>query len=655
MKNGYDDIERARSALRSLDATCSREDWVRAGMAAKAAGLSEDDFLDWSAGGANFGGERDVRNVWRSIKPDGGISAATLFHMAGSIGGGDARLRVREERPARRVSAQTQTAHEAARSLRRPTADLDALLDSFPQAPGDHTYIIAKRGSVDGLRVVPADSALTIQGRPVAGWLAVPVRALDGELRTIQFIPPPGIGKKLNMPGAQFSDGFFVVGELVADGTVYVCEGIGQAWACARADYTAAAAVTFGAGRCRTVAMLLRERYPAARIVIVPDRGKEPEAESIARDVVGTWAELPADRPANYDANDYEAEHGTDALADLLRAARAPEVRLSLEVAFADELPDAVAAPDELVQGLLTAGGGSVLYGDSNSGKTFFVIDMAAAIARGVPWMGRQTEPGLVVYLAAESPTSVLVRLQAYQRYHGARVPNFAITRNPINLFDGDADAEAIIDTVRQLEAQREQKVQLVVGDTLARLSAGANENAGQDMGRVIERFDRIRTECDAHFLLIHHAGKAVAAGARGWSGIRAAIDTEIEVSDSPSGRCAEITKQRDLASKGERIGFRLDVVQLGLSKWGTPVTSCVVLPEDAPDRPVTTRKLGPVEGAVLEFLRARRVGAKKAEVAKHFDGQYPRTSVYRACTALAEAVLIHETAGVVAFAGDVQ
>jgi len=99
--------------------------------------------------------------------------------------------------------------------------------------------------------------------------------------------------------------------------------------------------------------------------------------------------------------------------------------------------------------------------------------------------------------------------------------------------------------------------------DTLARLSAGANKNAGQDMGLVVRRFDRIRAECNAHFLLVHHSGKAAAAGARGWSGVRAAMDTEIEVTDTPAGRCAEITKQRDLPTKGARIGFILKLVML--------------------------------------------------------------------------------------------
>ncbi|MFL9969514.1 toprim domain-containing protein [Paraburkholderia agricolaris] len=67
--------------MRFLDAGCSRDEWVRAAMGAKAAGLSEDDFLAWSATGANFV-ERDARVVWRSIKPAGGISAATLFRLA---------------------------------------------------------------------------------------------------------------------------------------------------------------------------------------------------------------------------------------------------------------------------------------------------------------------------------------------------------------------------------------------------------------------------------------------------------------------------------------------------------------------------------------------------------------------------------------------
>jgi KaiC/GvpD/RAD55 family RecA-like ATPase len=321
--------------------------------------------------------------------------------------------------------------------------------------------------------------------------------------------------------------------------------------------------------------------------------------------------------------------------------------KLPLNIVFADELPDTYEAPDELVQGLLTVGGGSVLYGDSNSGKTFFAIDMAAAVARGIDWMGRRTEQGLVVYLAAESPSSVRSRVQAYKKHHRVSMPNFAVAQNSINLFADDADTQAIIKAVKMIEAQRKQKVRLIIGDTLARLSAGANENAGQDMGLVIERFDRIRRKCEAHFMLVHHSGKNTAAGARGWSGVRAAVDVEIEVTDVAAGRCAEITKDRDLGAKGERIGFRLDVVEMGRSKWGASVATCVVAPAAAPERR-DCKKLGPVEGAIAEFVRERKGATKKSEVVTHFKDRYQKASVYRAMKNLVAMRHIQEADGAV-------
>lgn len=323
-----------------------------------------------------------------------------------------------------------------------------------------------------------------------------------------------------------------------------------------------------------------------------------------------------------------------------------------LNVTFADQLSSTFRPPNELVQGLLTADAGSLLYGASNSGKTFLVIDIACAVARGVPWMGRRTESGIVVYLTAESPSSVRGRVQAYQQHHGVRVPNFAIAQNPIDLFGGDADTDAVIWHIRDIEQKRGGKVRLIVGDTLARLSAGANENAGQDMGQVVRRFDRIRTECDAHFMLVHHSGKAAAAGARGWSGIRAAMDTEIEVTESAVGRCAEITKQRDLNTKGERIGFQLQGVTLGSTKWGTPATSCVVTPAVAPKRQ-TGKRISEVSGAITEMLRIQTGPMKKVDVVALLKGRFDKTAVYRELKKLVGAGQVQESGGLVRIANE--
>lgn len=644
------DTAKAIDALHAIPPDLPRDEWVRVGMAAHAAGLDFDTFDAWSAGAGNYDAAAS-RDVWKSIKPGKGIGPGTLYRVGAEHG-----WRMGEGKPQQRPM---QAPKKAAEPPRKPAPGMSPaeVWNRCEPATWEHGYITAKAAAgvpLDALRVVPAGDALRIAGQSMAGALVVPALAADGTLQSLQLIPPPGGGKKLNLPGAPMAGASFTVGDVVPGAPLYLCEGIGQAWACWQATGNAAV-VCFGWGSVGKVAEALRQRDAAARLILCPDAGKEESAAEIAQAVGAAVCLMPQGEETNFDANDLAQRDGHDVLAELLEAASEPAPPpLPLSVAFADELPEAFTPPDELVEGVLTAGDGSVLYGDSNSGKTFFVIDMAAAVARGAQWMGRNTEPGLVVYLAAESPASVRSRLQAYQKHHGVRVPNFAIVQSPIDLFDGDADTEAVIAVVRQLERQRGQKVRLIVGDTLARLSAGANENAGQDMGLVVRRFDRIRTACNAHFLLIHHSGKAAANGARGWSGIRAAVDTEIEVTDSPAGRCAEITKQRDLSTKGERIGFRLEPVTLGLTKWGAAATSCVVVPADAPDKP-QGKRVSEVGGAVLEYLRTQPAGKKKREVVEHFQPLYDKSAVYRELKKLVTAGQVLECIGIVTAASEVR
>ena len=252
----------------------------------------------------------------------------------------------------------------------------------------------------------------------------------------------------------------------------------------------------------------------------------------------------------------------------------------TLSMIAADEIEiDGYEPPREIVEGLLAAGGGSLIYGSSSTGKTFLTLDLACATATGATWMGRRTEAGLVVYVAAESPGSVKARLAAYQRRHGRRLQNLVVVQDAVNMLQ-KRDTDALIQTIKAAEERVGKKATLIVGDTLARLTSGGDENSGQDMGAVIGNFDRIRGETGAHFLLIHHSGKDREKGARGHSSLRAAVDTEIEVlSTDEDGRWAQVTKQRDLPGLGDRIGFDLEVVEIGASQWGTPVTSCVVSP----------------------------------------------------------------------------
>lgn len=297
----------------------------------------------------------------------------------------------------------------------------------------------------------------------------------------------------------------------------------------------------------------------------------------------------------------------TDRVRQMLDAApvereEAPKPRLSLE--WFEDIEPALDVP-ELVEGLLTPAGASVVYGASNCGKTFFASDLAFHVALGLPWRDRHVEQGAVIYVAAEGGFGIRNRIAAFRKHHEIteRVP-FALLASNVNMLDPEADTEPLMQMIEQAAARAGMPVRLVVLDTLARVMAGGDENSGADMGRLVANIDRIRSATGAHVMLIHHSGKDAAKGARGHSSLRAAVDTEIEVTkdDVTDVACASVVKQRDLEKAGE-FSFKLQSVTLGTNPRGKWVTSCVVEPTEGGGQRGTKPKLSPLErNAMLQL-----------------------------------------------------
>lgn len=231
--------------------------------------------------------------------------------------------------------------------------------------------------------------------------------------------------------------------------------------------------------------------------------------------------------------------------------------------------PDLSRAP--LIEHWLDQGAMSVIYGESNVGKTFVTMDMAWAVALGQPWHGCETEKGLVVYVAAEAGSSARRRIKALRLSKGAATA-FALVPCPVDLLHPDGDVGPLVALIRTAERERGQKAVLVVVDTLSRALAGGNENDSADMGALVKNLDQIRVGLGCHLAVVHHSGKDKAKGARGHSLLRAATDTEIEVGDNR----VVGTKQRD-QEIGRPVGFRLVSVEIGHDRRGKPVTSAVV------------------------------------------------------------------------------
>jgi hypothetical protein len=191
-------------------------------------------------------------------------------------------------------------------------------------------------------------------------------------------------------------------------------------------------------------------------------------------------------------------------------------------------------------------------------------------------WLGRRTRQAPVIYLAAEAGQSIHNRVRAFKLRHNIEDLQVALVTCPVNLFDAGADTEPLISLVNEIEEQTGAKVRLIIVDTLSRAMAGADENASDDMGALVRNSDRIREKTGAHVMWVHHTGKDATKGARGHSLLRAAVDTEIEVSRTVDGIAVRVTKQRDMVG-GDEFTVKLLPVELGISQWGTALTSCTV------------------------------------------------------------------------------
>lgn len=238
----------------------------------------------------------------------------------------------------------------------------------------------------------------------------------------------------------------------------------------------------------------------------------------------------------------------------------------------------------DFVEGLLTEGGASVVYGPSNCGKSFWILDLGAHVASGKDWRhgDHEIEQGAVIYVALEGTVGATNRLLAL-RQKGILVEGapLYVCFDKVSLLEAGHSAR-LAETITEVAKEADLPVKLVILDTMARAMAGGDENSGQDMTAAVQSIDAVRAATGAHVCVVHHCGKDEAKGARGHSSLRAAVDTEIEVfrPENETVSTVRVTKQRDLQI-GEPMPFSLDIITLGTDRRDKPITSCVVRHED--------------------------------------------------------------------------
>ena len=305
-----------RAALYSIPAD-DREVWWRMGAAIKSE-LGEAGFSLWDAWSQQS--ERykpaNARAVWRSVKPTGGITIATLYYLAKEYGWlGETPARHQPSAEERRLWAEAKRREEAERNRREADAAAKAdrmlmqaeYVDPRPRnghrnadVPSAHPYLVAKG--------FPEQGGLVLDGN-----LLVPMRHYRDyhRLQSVQMIGPDGSKKFL--PGGKASEAVYRLGQ---GGEHYYCEGYATALSVMAAlkrlyrDQHSEVWVCFSAGNIPKVALSSR------RSMVIADNDESGAGERAAQQTgLPYW--MP-EEPGT-DANDVMLSHGVEALADAIR------------------------------------------------------------------------------------------------------------------------------------------------------------------------------------------------------------------------------------------------------------------------------------------------------------------------------------------------
>jgi hypothetical protein len=225
-----------------------------------------------------------------------------------------------------------------------------------------------------------------------------------------------------------------------------------------------------------------------------------------------------------------------------------------------------------LIKGFLTARGVSLVYGQPGEGKSLVTLLIAFCVAARMPFNEMKTRgKGLAIYMALEGGgAGFRNRVRALARqYPKADLSCLEVWEEMLDLGKQtrDSDAYRLIKELKALSAQRGLPIDMVILDPLMQANVSGKENTGEELGPLFQNCIRMAALLDTHILIVGHAGKDLDKEVRGWSGQKAAVDTQMLVHDGK----VVIQKQRDLEKMKGGLKFEIGAHPVGVDEDGEP------------------------------------------------------------------------------------
>jgi len=261
-----------------------RPTWVKVSMALKSALGDEglDIWLNWSRKSDSFN-ERDAIATWKSIRPEGGITIATVFHEAKKYGWTPPQSAPAVSRQTPKTKSHQRIPDDEAADKERvqAAANAVAIWDVAKAAGRDHSYLLRKGVEpLDTFREIDASVCASMLGYPpnsggnlLSGRLhVIPITQGNG-LSSVEFIDEQGRKSALKGRGSR-AGGYWATGALPEGNgeglTLLIGEGVATVLS-ARAATGHIGIAAFSEGNLCAVSSRMRQRFPAAALIILAD------------------------------------------------------------------------------------------------------------------------------------------------------------------------------------------------------------------------------------------------------------------------------------------------------------------------------------------------------------------------------------------------
>ena len=308
--------------LAHINPDTDRDSWVKIGMGVKAH-FGEDGFNDWNSWSQNSPDYKpaDALSAWKSFK-GAKVTIGTVVHLAKE---GGWKLTKREltakekrerkaEQEARRKQRQAEVEADEAQ-LAAMQAEVQRitgrLLAEFTQARGKSEYLERKQVPPYGVRFITRNVVLSIDAQLMrcdlwagddiarffanlpnprpdhhsfmkldAGTFVVPLRDIDGVVWSFQAISASGT--KLFPKFARKQGCMHCIGTLDGAEVIVAAEGYATAASVAQASEWPTV-MTVDVGNMAVLARLIRQKHPAARLILAGDDDPKPDGKNPGR------------------------------------------------------------------------------------------------------------------------------------------------------------------------------------------------------------------------------------------------------------------------------------------------------------------------------------------------------------------------------------